>query len=343
MPLRATEDEHDVLAFALSEDEWNALKLSYSERALLMPCCGSKAIPKTSKLGLQFFAHSKKRCDSLPESPEHEYVKFLVAKAALEAGWKVKTEWRDESPSGMVWVADVFCTKGKAKLALEVQLSPQTVSETERRQNRYRESGVRCAWIMAETATKKDIHYQSRDVPVFMISKPTVGEMPLVESFDIELNLFVRSLLSGDVKWAEEAYIYNVSFIDDICWKCLKPNKQVVGYGIDVYGSQFQTVPHASSVLKDVSDFITNEELKTLGLNTIGKFDTYNGKQVNYPYCNACIYCGAPQNNYHVFKKFESTSVSGNEGGVEMTEFISPREAQGQWELRTSKRNDLSS
>jgi competence protein CoiA-like protein len=337
VPLRATDYDHDVLAFALSEDEWNELKLSYHDRALLMPCCEAKAIPKTSKLGLQFFAHSKKRCDSKPESPEHEYVKFLVARAALEAGWEVKTEWRGESASGEVWVADVFCTKGKARVALEIQLSPQTVSETERRQKRYRESGVRCAWFMAKTATKKDTYYQSKDVPVFMISKPIVGYIPVVENFGTELDEFVKGMLGGRIKWTEEPYIYSVSYINDTCWKCHKPNKQVVGYSIDVYGSEFQTVPHASSVLKDVSDFITNQELKGLGLNSIGKFDKFNGKHTDYPYCNTCIHCRSPQNNHHVFKKFESYSSREDAGEVEMIEFVSPREADGLWEIITSK------
>lgn len=333
MPLRATEGSHDLLAFAIPERDWDDLKRSHTTRAILMPCCGTRAIPKTSKLGLQFFAHSTNDCNFKPESPEHEYVKFLVARTAHEAGWTVKTECRDETPLGDVWVADVFCSKGNAKIALEIQLSSQTVTETKCRQKRYRASNVRCAWFMAESVTKNSLYHPSRELPIFMVSKPIVGKIPEVQDFGVKLDEFVKELLSGGVKWKEQPCVYSMKYITDICWKCHTPNKQVVGYAINVYDNCFKTVPHASTVLEETAEIITNEELKALGLNTVGKFDMRRGIRISYPYCNVCIHCQAPQFNPHVMKKLDAITFGKGKGEIEFIEFVSPREAEGYWGL----------
>lgn len=333
MPLRALDGDSDVLAFALSERDWLELKKTYPDKSLAMPCCGARAIPKTSKRGLQFFAHSSKAkpCNFRPESPEHEYVKFLIARAAMDAGWTVKTELRDETPTGDVWIADVLCYKGKVRVALEIQLSPQDVNETTHRQNRYHESRVRCAWFMANTATRSSTYHPSKHLPIFMITKPIVGDIPMLQEFDVKLDKFVKELLTGGVKWTEEPKKYRVEYMADECWKCHKPNKQVIGYSFGVYGNYFKTIPNASRVLEEVSEFITNVELKALGLNTVGKFDMFKGKRITYPYCNVCIYCGCPQFNPHVFKKLESIAIGDAIGETKFIDFVSPRGAQGNW------------
>lgn len=56
-------------------------------------------------------------------SAEHIYLKSIIAKAAINAGWSVITEFRGQSKEGERWIADVYCEKGKARVALEVQLS----------------------------------------------------------------------------------------------------------------------------------------------------------------------------------------------------------------------------
>ena len=60
MPLRSIIDGKDINSFDLTKEEWNDLKRNYHTKDLKTVCCGNKAIPKTSNLGTQFFAHSRR-------------------------------------------------------------------------------------------------------------------------------------------------------------------------------------------------------------------------------------------------------------------------------------------
>lgn len=121
MPLRAVSDSGNAHSFEYDAQRWAELKGDYKRLNLRIPCCGVAAIPKTSTLGNFFFAHARKgECTTAPESAEHIYCKNLIAKAAQSAGWLVTTERSGESSAGEAWIADVFCEKGKAKVALEV-------------------------------------------------------------------------------------------------------------------------------------------------------------------------------------------------------------------------------
>ena len=112
MPLRALLNGSDILSFEMTTFNWNELRETYRNQELLMPCCGHKGIPKTSKLGTRFFAHSRRgACTSAPETKEHLQIKTILALAAKKAGWSVTTEWRGETPSGEIWVADVFARR----------------------------------------------------------------------------------------------------------------------------------------------------------------------------------------------------------------------------------------
>lgn len=149
MPLKCELDGQICYSFTYSPTEWEALKASRKERDMRMPCCGRGAIPKTSALGTQFFAHARRgECESGQETREHLLAKYLVARGAHAAGWAVDVEHCGETPDGEAWVADVFATKGRVKVALEVQWSPQSEQEARRRQERYRKSGVRGAWFL---------------------------------------------------------------------------------------------------------------------------------------------------------------------------------------------------
>ncbi len=116
MPLRARLNEKDIIAYEFDENSWSQLKASYKKETLIMPCCDNKAIPKISKLNNYFFAHARRSgCTTGPETFEHIFLKTLIAKSASSLGWNVVTERVGETPDGERWIADVFCTKGKAK------------------------------------------------------------------------------------------------------------------------------------------------------------------------------------------------------------------------------------
>lgn len=174
MPIRASSDQGDLHAFAMTAEQWQQLKTACKTNALSlwMPCCKVPAVPKTSPRGNFFFAHARRgECNTADESPEHLYCKSLVAKAAHDAGWVVTTERPGVSPDGEEWVADVFCEKGTAQLALEVQMSAQTDAETVRRQKRYQASGVRGAWFFG--ARRRQAHPFSVLQPVPPLPHPS--------------------------------------------------------------------------------------------------------------------------------------------------------------------------
>lgn len=331
MPIRALQNGTNIFAFDQDELSWKALKTSYKSSSLIMPCCESAAIPKTSRLGNFFFAHSlQASCHSEPESQEHIWVKSLVAKAAKKAGWKVKTEWSGESKDAEKWIADVYCTKGAAKIALEIQLSRQTDEETHARQIRYKNSGVRCAWLASEVTFKNQFIKQCKDLPFFIISSPKVGVEPILVDFSTSLTDFVIGMLNKKLNWVieESSQEYVIDYIKDTCWSCKNKNKQIHGYSMDVYGSHAVTIPNASTILEEISNIVSNNELKELGLNSIGKIEIFKGKTLNYPYCNTCLHCAAPQNNFYLMQKLNSNLVDKSRGAVK---FVKKINHNGKW------------
>lgn len=322
VPIRAASDQGDIHAFVLGAEQWAKLKASYKGLNLHMPCCGVAAVPKTSTRGTYFFAHARRGdCTTDDESPEHLYCKALIAKASLEAGWTVTTERPGVSPDGEAWVADVFCEKGAAKLALEVQMSPQTDEETLRRQQRYKASGIRGAWFFGARARRGSIGF-GQDTPVFDLQPIVVGELPVIERFAVSLPTFVTALLQKRVAWTVPSYSkpHLVEFLEDTCWACKRPVRQAIEHqhggnspdGEALRPENFHegrwnppayTEASLSKMLEAIQSDITNDDLASQGLNLIGRRDVINGKQTRFPYCNLCLHCRAPQNNHFLSER----------------------------------------
>lgn len=371
MPLRAISDTGDVHAFALDAVQWADLKGSYKQLNLRMPCCYVPAVPKTSTLGNFFFAHARRgECITAPESAEHLYCKSLVARAALDAGWAVTTERPGVTPDGEEWVADVFCEKGKAKLALEVQMSPQTHDETARRQERYKASGVRGAWFYGSKAYK-GWSVSEEATPAFTLTPVIVGQVPAVHGFGVSLTEFVTGMLQKRLVWIVPEYNSPdyVEFLVDSCWACKKPVKQVYACidGQDALEGEVltidtvhegrwheptYTVSSLSSALADAQKVVSNDELAALGLNLIAKQNVSQGKATKAPfYCNLCLHCRAPQNNFHLSEKLQAALARDDEGprdigpescgssfggefGVGLAAVARMRKGRGRWEFK---------
>lgn len=312
MPLRAVTDSGNVHAFELDEQAWGSLKQNYRQRGLRMPCCGVAAVPKTSSLGTHFFAHARKgECITAPESAEHIYCKNLIAQAAQAAGWTVTTERAGATPEGETWIADVFCEKGKAKLAFEVQMSPQARDETLRRQARYKASGVRGAWFYGPRGCKGTL-LTDKDTPAFSMSAVEVGTAPIVERFHVSLPEFVRGMLEKRLVWTvlERSEPVYVEYLLDTCWSCHKPVKQVYGYlptpdASEKWGWHERpfTIASISTDLMEVTLEVTADELAEHGLNVVGERTTVRGKPTNWGFSNLCRHCLAPQDNFHLGQK----------------------------------------
>ena len=167
MPLRCIDDYGiSIEAHERIPEEWAALKDDRRiRRHLTMPCCQSQAIPKTSKLGTQFFAHKARgNCQWKSETEEHLHLKALALRVARSHGWEAQTEVSGTTPDGEKWIADVLAQKGEERIAIEVQWSGQVNEETLRRQHKYTQSGVTGIWLLRQPGFPV-----SRDLPAACI------------------------------------------------------------------------------------------------------------------------------------------------------------------------------
>lgn len=246
MPLRCIgPDGQSIQSFDLPEAKWLALRLeNRRSRQLRMPCCHASVIMKTSARGLKFFAHkSRGQCQSAPETEVHLALKRLAAQAARRAGWRCSTEASGSSPSGGTWTADVLAYKGEAKVAIEIQWSPQTNEESLHRQERYHQSGVRCLWLFRRSGFPV-----SKEFPAACISgdlstgfKAHQGGqvMPLDEFLDA---VFAKRFRYGIPLGAKA--IVRIQSGEIGCWKCGVVTRIVTFIDLLVGPHDFQfTVP----------------------------------------------------------------------------------------------------
>lgn len=136
-----------VLAESFNEHEWQALKDSHKVGDLLMPCCKTPAIPKTSPNFLQFFAHYSDECATSPESQWHIATKNSLVKELFSLGMEPCDEEPGHSATS-AWKADIFFVTGRRKIVIEVQHSYQHLRDYLRRQERYAQSGVDAYWLL---------------------------------------------------------------------------------------------------------------------------------------------------------------------------------------------------
>ena len=345
MPLRAINTTGTSLhAFEFDKARWAQFKAEYRDQGLRMPCCDAGAIPKTSSNGTQFFAHARRgECNSAPESDEHLWCKQLIATAAQDAGWHVTTELRGQSPSGEDWIADIHCRQGTVQVAFEVQVSPQTDEKLRQRQVRYKASGVRAAWFYS--ARLRNIPFpHDKDLPAFVLSPVEIGNVPKVLGFNVSLSEFVAGMLTKRLHWTipEQNEPVHLEVMADTCWACNKHVRNVFGHivGMQIgeeppeeWHERYFTVAQLSNVLEEVQQLVSDEELKAKGLNTVMKVSHIRGKPTNWPYCNRCLHCGAPQNNHHVGEKLRRVHYldSDKQSGLELVPFNRIVKRAGRW------------
>lgn len=292
MPLRAIKGDVDVLAYAMTDNEWSELKKHYRSSGMHMPCCQSRAIPKTSKNGTHFFAHQARgECTSAPESEEHIYLKTIVAKAAQEIGWRAITEYRGATPLGEPWIADVYCKSGDEVRVFEIQLANQAPEEFVRRQSLYSASGIKCLWL-ASTYNSKRI-CSSIDMPVFRVAH--VGERldPMVSEFQLPITKFVGLVLSGKLKWGGSPV--EIQYVESRCWQCEKQIFPITGWCVagkqeTIYGARY-----SENCLRDIREKIGNRVLIGLGLTPIEDMEKLR-PHASVAAVNSCGNCGAFQN-----------------------------------------------
>lgn len=173
MPLRCVDDQgQSIQSHLLDDSQWADLKFAQAVRKhLQMACCQQGVVLKTSKLGTNFFAHQRRgECTTKPEGAEHLMLKCLVAKAIEQCGWSVATEVRGQSDQGEYWIADVLASRGRSRVAVEIQWSRQSTEDTYARQARYQGSGVRGLWLFKQADYPVDAA-----VPAMRVSQDDQG------------------------------------------------------------------------------------------------------------------------------------------------------------------------
>lgn len=209
MPLRCGSITGEpVHAYEYDREQWKELAAqNRQDKHLVMACCGRPVVVKTSHCGTQFFAHVRRDDTNCPhETEEHLLAKDLVARAIIEAGWQAETE---AVLTAHNLIADVLATKGKKRVAFEVQWSRQTMETTYERHAAYAKAGIRELWLF-----KQALYPLSKDLPAFRMT-PTEhhtfdvdvwrdgnGYQKATKIFQTaDLSAFVKGALLGQLKW----------------------------------------------------------------------------------------------------------------------------------------------
>lgn len=221
MPLTALVNQKLVVAPLLTDEEWTSLTAEAKAKKVdvILPCCYAPGHLRVSKLGTRhFFHHRRGECTTAPETVEHMKAKEEVALACRDAGWGVATE-----AAGDGWRADVLATRGNAKIAFEIQWSAQSFEETEHRQERYRQAGIRGCWLFRKLP--RDLLSPCNEVPAFEVS---MGENGALSVMGAPLHRLVGGLLGGKYRFctfmtARGSYAHGIVFREIRCWRCQKP------------------------------------------------------------------------------------------------------------------------
>jgi hypothetical protein len=330
MPLKCLAPTGAVYAFKHSAETWTGLRHENAKlKHLKMPCCDSGVVLKTSKLGTRFFAHARSgACTTAPESAEHLLAKDTIARAAELAGWQAQTEVRGTSSGSETWTADVMCQKEgvSQRIAFEVQLSPQTLEETEIRQSRYKRSGVRALWLL-----KSPILPVSRETPAFLLRVGAAGEDPVVcvpslaynsmfvsrksaseplyWSQVVALDEFVIGALSGKLKFGPSIgamvplHLYAAA---SRCWSCNKETSALIDLEIILdsmfpeHGNirfQLRTIDEAGDQgLRWLEQYVGKDKLASAGIGPVKR--RWSHTQQRRYLSNGCRHCDSLQGQF---------------------------------------------
>ena len=238
MPLRAFIDGNEVIAPALSDEEWEALRqrVQAEKLAVVLPCCDRPGYLRRSRLGTRHFAHKRageddaQRCDMEGETMEHLKAKADIVTAARRAGYRASPELAGEG-----WRADVMAERpnGTGRIAFEVQWSFLRLEDCIFRQERYARDDVRGCWFfrnpppqwLREGDLGPEIKAR-RELPLFHLW------VNVDRSFSVSLNRqlysltdFVYALLKSRIRFcstvrAQQRQTLRYAFVEIPCERC---------------------------------------------------------------------------------------------------------------------------
>jgi Competence protein CoiA-like family len=302
MPLRClTQNDQSIHAFELTESQWIDLKAQNRKLAeLRMPCCNTPVVFKTSKLGNRFFAHKPKAvCNYKPETEHHIRIKQAILMAAREAGWTANAETSGASATNERWIADVLATSPKgSKVAFEVQWSKQSDADTQSRQDRYAQSGVRCLWLFRQKSFPADqdtpaVHIEFVDGQ-YLVNIAVGHAGPGGFSFShMPLNRFLTSVFKGFFRFGAE--IGALTRLDIItapyeCWKNGCCDVRIVSR-LEIWNGPHQHTYFVSD-LDDHPELARFVQEQIRGRERVGQIKKRYSKTMGHAYLsNGCAQC----------------------------------------------------
>lgn len=140
-----------VDATTYTSNAWAELQESEERKRMVLPLCGTRAVPMKRGPSTRYFAHfSKKDCKA-----EHggESLQHLAMKEALKRCINSVPGWHgivEHSHPHREWTIDVLAESDDLtkSMAFEVQLSTQTPTEYFKRSQRYFDSGIFPVWLV---------------------------------------------------------------------------------------------------------------------------------------------------------------------------------------------------
>lgn len=309
MPLRAYIDDEEIISIEKDITQWEELKKRHKKKEFIvtLTCCKQEGFLRTSSKGLRHFVHAKtnKSCDWKPESSEHLKAKIEIIEACKENGWKAIPEFSETN-----WRADVLATKNYNRIAFEIQWSKQTFVDTIFRQERYKESKIRCCWFF-RSAPKELMEFSGQikanyEIPAFQILKDENSNLAIqLNQKQFSLKSFVSNLLNKKIKFCKHLNIkpkqeVTIVFFDTTCWKCNKTQQlwTIQQNFLSVCDQFWGNLDIGTNweIYKAVKQFLKTENGKNL---KIGQLKYRFSKTVRYSYLShGCFYCDSIFGNY---------------------------------------------
>jgi len=257
---------------------------------------------RVSNRGTRHFVHARKpdTCTSGPESELHLYFKSVIADSIRAAGWKAEVEMN--GPGG-TWRADVMATRRNVQIAFEVQLSPITLTELERRQSVYAAHNVRGCWFYGQGA-QNALPPANCIEPLFPIF---ADERVCVGSHSMTMRKAVMSLLNGNFRrcfkqrratsqniviyhfsrcWAcgRDFDIFAIMQSETTCWDNLPIEEESIGSPLPLKKAG------APWIVERVEQFVNANPQLSLQITAPGWFYAQSSRRKHYTFC--CYHCG---------------------------------------------------
>lgn len=296
MPLRALLDNKNTHAFTYSKEDWNKLKKRYREHSLIMPCCKTQAIPKTSNLQNHFFAHkSREECLLYKtENSKQLLFKTIIAKTAQELGWHVETEYQVFSDTHEPLNVDILCQRNGIKIGFKLQWSPQQKQTFEDTQDKLKKQGIQNAWFYQLTKqNQRQINLSSYKTPVFSFIEDKHNHEFIISDFDLKLSLFIKKLLQKEINWQpskRQIIKGQIIKVKHLCKACSTVSDLI--YEVRLYNEediQLGTYPFDNPYIAElIFKYVDETQLED---KLIGKVISRNDFLSRF--VNSCYHCGA--------------------------------------------------